>query len=501
MRIHLTSKFEINDGGMVIVPAAANTHEVQLRATAAESGLAFTQLSRDFQAKIGEKLFFYAVDAGGFSGQFVLTGLGEIADPQQLRRAVREVVQSRPEISPVWVDLRQLLGEDQPELLTALVSAAAEGCLLGDYRVGRFKTTADPGKTETGDRQFTLLVNAPQLAAAKAAARRGEVLAGAQRRVMDLVNAPSNHKTPEMLGEIARDLGKSCGFKTTLLSPKAMEKLGLGGLLAVNQGSTLPPAFIIMEYRPKGKSAKDLPHIGLVGKGVTFDTGGISLKPSDNLQYLKSDMAGGAVVIAAMEAAARLNLPLRLTGIVPATDNKPDGAAVNPGDVIRTYSGLTVEVIDTDAEGRLILADGLAYLKKHFNPEVMIDLATLTGAAVISLGSEAAALFSNSDALAGALAAAGERAGERVWRLPLFDGYSKAIESAVADVKNYGGKAAGAVTAAKYLEKFIDSHPAWAHLDIAGMVLAEGGGPGRVATGYGVRLLTAYLEGLGGKKA
>ena len=500
MTVHLTGNFEIKGNGMMIVPVAASTLETQLGAAAALSGISLAQLSRDFQGKAGEKLMFYPANADGFSGQFILAGLGETADPQPLRQAVREAVQSRPDIAAVWIDLRLLLPENRPEQLTALVSAAVEGCLLGDYRVGRFKT-ADPGKAEAGERQFTLLVDASQLSTARIAARRGEVLAGAQRRVMDLVNAPSNQKTPEMLGDIARALGKSCGFSTTRLSREAMETLGLGGLLAVNQGSTLPPAFIIMEYRPKGKSAQNLPHIGLVGKGVTFDTGGISLKPSDNLQYLKSDMAGGAVVIATMEAAARLSLPLQLTGIVPATDNMPDGAALNPGDVIHTYSGQTVEVIDTDAEGRLILADGLAYLKKHFDPEIMIDLATLTGAAVISLGSEAAALFSNSDALAGSLAVAGEHSGERVWRLPLFDGYSKAIDSAIADVKNYGGKAAGAATAAKFLEKFIDNHPAWAHLDIAGMVLAESGGaPGRVATGYGVRLLTVYLEGLGGKK-
>lgn len=500
MAVHLSDKLDTTDGGLYIVPVTATSLDAQLRDIAKQSGISATRLSRDFQAKAGEKLFFYPATAAGFTGHYALIGLGETADPQQLRQAVREAAQSRPEVSPVWVDLRHLLPENRPEELAALVSAAVEGCLLGDYRVGRYKTISeDQDKPKTGERQFTVLLSAQQLVEAEAAVRRGEVLAGAQRRVMDLVNAPSNYKSPEMLGEIACELGKACGFTTTLLSKKEMEKLGLGGLLAVNQGSTLPPTFIIMEYRPKGKSAKKLPHVGLVGKGVTFDTGGISLKPSDNLQYLKSDMAGGAVVIATMEAAARLNLPVQLTGIVPATDNMPDGAALNPGDVIRTYCGRTVEVIDTDAEGRLILADGLAYLKKHFNPEMMIDLATLTGAAVISLGSEAAALFSNSDGLAAALAAAGERAGERVWRLPLFDGYGKAIESAIADVKNYGGKAAGAVTAAKFLEKFIDGHPAWAHLDIAGMVLAEGGAPGRVATGYGVRLLTAYLEGLAGK--
>jgi leucyl aminopeptidase len=238
--------------------------------------------------------------------------------------------------------------------------------------------------------------------------------------------------------------------------------------------------------------------VGLAGKGVTFDTGGISLKNSANLHYLKCDMAGGAAVIGTLEGAARLRLPVHLIGIVPATDNKPDGSALNPGDVINTYARITVEVEDTDAEGRLILADGLAYLKKHFNPDVMIDLATLTGASVISLGTAAAALFTNDDNLAGKLSAAADKTGEKVWRFPLWDEYNKVIDSTIADVKNYGGPPAGAITAAKFLEKFIDGHPAWAHLDIAGVAFTDSDfAKGKSSTAYGVRLLLEYLSEIG----
>lgn len=247
-----------------------------------------------------------------------------------------------------------------------------------------------------------------------------------------------------------------------------------------------------MEYKPENQATKK---VGLVGKGVTFDTGGISIKPSEGMWQMKCDMAGAAAVIGALEAAARLALPVHVIGVVPATDNMLSGKAIYPGSIVKTYSGLSVEIEDTDAEGRVILADGLAYIKKNFEPDIIIDLATLTGACVVALGYHAAGMFTNNDELANQLSKVGEQTGEKVWRLPLWEEYDKQIKSDMADVKNLGGRPGGAVTAAKFLEKFIDKHPAWVHLDIAGVAFTDNPySSARSATGYGVRLLTNFLS-------
>jgi leucyl aminopeptidase len=266
----------------------------------------------------------------------------------------------------------------------------------------------------------------------------------------------------------------------------------MGGLLAVNKGSQEPPTFTILDYKPKGKSKKV---IALVGKGVTFDSGGISIKPSQGMDEMKSDMSGAACVIGTLEAVALLGLPIRVIGLIPATDNMPSGTAQTPGDVITTMSGITVEVGNTDAEGRLILADALTYAKKEYDPDVIIDLATLTGACIVALGYSVAGLFSNDDELAGEIFKSGQTTGEKVWRLPLWDEYDELIKSDVADVHNTGGRGAGTITAAKFLEKFIDGHKHWAHIDIAGPAFsAKGGGKTPGGTGFGVRLMVDLLK-------
>jgi leucyl aminopeptidase len=235
-----------------------------------------------------------------------------------------------------------------------------------------------------------------------------------------------------------------------------------------------------------------------VGKGVTFDTGGISIKPSSNMHYMKSDMGGAAAVLGIVELAARLKLPFHLVGAIPATENSVDAKSIRPGDVIGSYNGKTIEVIDTDAEGRLILADGLSYVVRHFQPEVLIDLATLTGSCIRALGTYAGGLFANNDELANSLLQAGEATGERLWRLPLWDEYRKELNSDVADIKNFSGSpAAGAITAAKFLEDFIEKHANWAHLDIAGMAMADSEfSSQKSATGFGIRLLLEFLQKL-----
>ena len=251
-----------------------------------------------------------------------------------------------------------------------------------------------------------------------------------------------------------------------------------------------------MEYKPA--TAKVLHKIGLVGKGVTFDTGGLSIKPSTNMHYMKSDMGGAAAVFGTLEMAAKLQLPMHVIGVVPATENSVDSLSTKPGDVIGSYQGKTIEVIDTDAEGRLILADGLTYTVRRFAPDVLIDLATLTGSCIRTLGTYAGGLFSNNDELVEKLNLAGEQTGERLWRLPLWDDYKKELKSDVADLKNFSGNpSAGAITAAKFLEEFIEKHPAWAHMDIAGVAVSDSEfSSQKSATGFGIRMLIDYMQGL-----
>jgi leucyl aminopeptidase len=289
--------------------------------------------------------------------------------------------------------------------------------------------------------------------------------------------------------------GEKLGYKVNaVLGREAITDLGCHALLAVNKGSEEPPAFIIMEYKPKKKGK--YPTIGLVGKGVTFDTGGVSIKPSTNMHNMKSDMGGAAAVFGTMEVAAKLQLPVHLIGIVPSTENCVDGASTKPSEVFNSYLGKTIEMIDTDAEGRLILADGLAYINKNFTPDTIIDLATLTGSCIATLGYAAAGMFTNNDDLAADLYKVGQVCGEKVWRLPLWDAYKDDLTSDVADVRNFSGKpVAGAITAAKFLEVFVEQHPSWVHLDIAGVAFTDGEfAHMKSGTAYGVRLLTEYIK-------
>jgi leucyl aminopeptidase len=368
---------------------------------------------------------------------------------------------------------------------TDTLEAFVNGLVLGTYSTKRWVSN-DEEKTP-----WELRVSCT--AADRAAVRRGFAIADTQMRIMDLVNAPSNYKTAGHLAAWAEASAQAFGYEARVLFKSAIEELGLHALLAVNRGSEEPPAFIILEYR--GADSPERPTI-LVGKGVTFDTGGLSIKPSANLHLMKSDMGGAAAVLGTLEAAARLKLPVNLVGLVPATDNAVDARSIKPGDVIGSYAGKTIEVIDTDAEGRLILADALAYANKHYDPARLIDLATLTGSSVRTLGYAAGALFTNDEELAAQLYAAGQDCGEKLWRLPLWEDYAGDLHSDVADLANYSGKpVAGAINAGKFLEAFTSEHPHWAHMDIAGVALKQDKfAKGRAATGFGVRLLLTFLE-------
>ena len=379
--------------------------------------------------------------------------------------------------------------------IEAHLTSVVLGILRGRYEIGLFKSIKKDSSPFSMASAKLTIIGATSVSK-KTQIRTALDLYTAQKMAMDMVNAPGNKLKPSDMAKTIKAASKSGKYSVKVLSKKQMEQTGLDALLAVNRGSEWDPAFIIAEYKGKVKAGKKLPKIGLVGKGVTFDTGGISIKASTNMQYMKSDMGGAAAALGTLDAAARLQLPIHLIAIVPATDNCVDATAIKPGDIIGSYSGKTIEVTDTDAEGRLVLADGLWYMQKHFKPEVMIDLATLTGSTVRTFGYEAAALFSNNKKLSSQLIEAGDDCGERCWPLPLWDSYKGDLHSDVADVKNFSGKPiAGAITAAKFLQVFTNEHPAWAHLDIAGVAFGNSPfGKDKAATAYGIRLLVSYLQ-------
>lgn len=365
--------------------------------------------------------------------------------------------------------------------------AFAEGSVLGSYRYTRYKSDREEVPTANA----VLLLGAGGDEAA-AGVRRGQIIARATAFARDLANGPGNEVTPAFLGQTALELGERLGLKTMVLDKPQLIEQGFGGILAVGQGSANEPRFIVMEYG----SADQGPTICLVGKGITFDTGGISIKPAEKMDEMKMDMSGAAAVFGAMQAVAELQLPLHVVGIVCAAENMPGSTAYRPGDIIRTLSGKTVEVLNTDAEGRIVLADGLFYAQRY-QPAAIVDLATLTGAIMVALGPHAIGLMGNNQELANRLIAAGEATAERVWQLPLWDEYREAMKSEIADLKNTGGRYGGAITAAGFLAAFVGDYP-WAHLDIAGTAWVEK--PNRAyqsrgATGVGVRLLVELLQG------
>ncbi|NJK83027.1 MAG: leucyl aminopeptidase family protein [Saprospiraceae bacterium] len=369
-------------------------------------------------------------------------------------------------------------------------------CVLGTYKIGKFKSAQvenTPHPLTQEDAVLTLISSLPSSVVMQSA-KQGLATAETQMSIMDLVNAPSNKKTPQVMAQWAVQSAEKHGFKATIWEKAAIEAAGMGALLAVNRGSEHPPHLIVLEYLGQSPVVK----VGLVGKGITFDTGGLSIKSSEGMYYMKSDMGGAGAVLGAIELVAKLNLPLHLITVVPATDNLVDALSFRPSDVIVAHNGKTIEIVDTDAEGRLVLADALSYIVKEFQPEVLIDLATLTGSTVRTLGYHAAALFTNNEALHDALVRAGEKTGEKVWRFPLWQEYEEDLKSDVADLKNFSGKpTAGAISAAKFLEAFIEQHTNWAHLDIAGMAFSDTEFSNqKSATAYGIRLLVNYLQHL-----
>ena len=367
----------------------------------------------------------------------------------------------------------------------------AEGILLGDYRFTKYKTGKKDDDAYAGLKKIEVFTD-KNTATLRAGIARAVSSAQAACSARDMANEPANGWTPAHFAEYARALAAARGLKCTVLEKSDMAELGMGGIIAVNQGSETPPKLVILEYEPQRKRAET---VLLVGKGLTFDSGGISLKPAQGMMDMKYDMCGGAAVITVMEAVAREEPDIRVVAMVPATDNMSGGGALKPGDVIRHYGGLTAEIENTDAEGRLIMADALAYGLEQYQPDCVIDVATLTGAVVVALGHHYAGLLSNNDVLAERIVSAGKHCGEPYWRLPLGEMYRKQLKSAIADTKNIGGKYGGAITAAEYLRQFVGTVP-WAHLDIAGTAwdFTEKSYIPKGPSGFGVRTLITLLR-------
>lgn len=362
--------------------------------------------------------------------------------------------------------------------------AVTEGALLGLYTFRKHKTK---GNNKPGEiKQLVITGSDKTKRPLEQGSTKGKIMAEATNLARDMVNEPANHMTPGHMAEVAKSLGQNYGLEVSILEQEQMKELGMGALLGVAQGSQQPPKVIVIHY--KGSNSKEM-SVALIGKGVTFDSGGISIKPSEKMEEMKGDMGGGAAVIAAMAAIARLKPEINVTAIVPATENLPDGKAVKPGDILVAMNGKTIEIISTDAEGRLILADALGYAIK-LGARRMVDVATLTGACQIALGNICTGAFGNNQALIDRVLAAGIEAGEYIWQMPMYDEYGEQNKSDVADVKNVGGRAGGAITAAKFLAEFADDIP-WVHLDIAGPNLSdkERGYQVKGATGVPVRTL------------
>ena len=502
---HTTQKAEKYKGDMITyfvhqqnskVPACSNRFVQDTIELAFNAG--------DFSGKEGETLLFYPSGPAKLAVKRVLVvGLGKAeeakanngADPvaawrENYRKAGGRVSETAlktkaEKIMVVVPEPFSITGQETAECLT-------EGLILGAYQFKKYKKTKQEDEPQREIKEIQLLTEKADKPILEGL-NRGRVAALAAWTARDMANEPGNVWTPNLFAEFGRKLAKRYAFTCRVLSKQDMQRLKMGGILGVNSGSAQPPKMVIIEY----KTSQRNPTLLLVGKGLTFDSGGISLKPPKGMEEMKFDMCGGAAVLGAMQAVGEEKPKgLNVIGIVPATENLPGPSALKPGDIITIYGGKTVEVVNTDAEGRLILADALAYGIKQYKPLAVVDLATLTGAVVIGLGHHRTGLLSNNDELAQKVTAAGDRSGEPLWRLPLGPEYSRQIKSNVADMKNVGNRAAGTITAAAFLQEFV-GETAWVHLDIAGTAYnftEKSYVPNKGPSGTGVRTLLELIR-------
>jgi leucyl aminopeptidase len=430
------------------------------------------------------------------SSKVAIVGLGKKADltSEKIRVAVAEVCRGLRQRSPQNVSSVALGAVVADINFEDVGQAMSEGALLGTYTFRKHITKAP----DYGEIQRFNIVEADREKAAllEIGCRKGKIIAEATILARDMVNEPSNFMTPADMAEMARQLSQKYNLGLKVIEPEGMKELGMGGILAVSQGSHQVPKLIILTY--KGKESEEL-DVALVGKGITFDSGGLSLKPSENMGEMKGDMAGGASVMGAISAIARLKPLVNVTAIVPAAENLPGGTAMKPGDIITIMNGKTVEIISTDAEGRLVLADALSYARK-IGARKLVDVATLTGSCRMALGDICSGVFGNNKDLIDQIISLGSRAGELMWQLPMNEEYKELNKSNIADIKNTGGRNAGAITAALFLSEFVESTP-WVHLDIAGTLMTDKdrGYQVKGATGVAVRTLVDLVISLAEK--
>lgn len=502
--IKLTSKaLEEFSGDLLVYLIEEGAAQVDKEGvTVLNQALHHASTTEDFQGKKDQAFLFYPVLTGGETKSVVqakrvlFVGLGTPDDDINIRRErLRLAAGLAASRAGKLKAAEVLVALPASYILSAaeIAQCVTEGLLLGNYRFDVYKSKGNDDETGTAVQRFLLHDNGLSTGAVRKGMNRGKSRAEAACEARDMANEPGNGWTPAAFVDYAKKISKQNGLKYKVIEKSAMKKLGMGGILGVNQGSALAPKLVIVEYRTDKKN----PTVLLVGKGLTFDSGGISIKPAAGMEDMKYDMCGGAAVITAMDAVAKEKLTgINVCALIPATENLSGSAALKPGDIITHYGGKTAEIINTDAEGRLILADALAYGIETYSPTAVIDLATLTGAVIIGLGHHRTGLMANNDELAQQILAAGDQAGEPLWRLPLGPEYSKQIESKVADIKNTGGKGGGSITAACYLQEFVGDTP-WAHLDIAGTAwnfTEKSYVPPKGPSGTGTRTLVTFLR-------
>ncbi|RZL61105.1 MAG: leucyl aminopeptidase [Variovorax sp.] len=455
------------DALILLVDASSTAGDVlsALAASARKAG--------DLPDKAGKVITLYR-PAGVTAPRVVLASIGD-GKPAAVRSAVLAAVQATKSGQPKRALIVFAASADPASVHAAMVAAAD-----ASYVYTATKSKSEPRSLRQ------LVIGVPDAKAARPAFDEASATVAGIEFAKEWGNRPGNHCTPTMLGEAARGLGAFARIKCEVLGPKEVDKLGMGSFAAVARGSSEPLRFVVLRYQG---AAKDQAPVVLVGKGITFDTGGVSLKPAAEMDEMKFDMCGAASVLGVFRALGALQPAINVVGLIPSCENMNDGRALKPGDVVTSMSGQTIEVLNTDAEGRLILCDALTYAKR-FEPAAVIDVATLTGACVVALGGVRSGLFASDEPLATALEAAGEASHDRCWRMPLDDEYGDGLKSNFADMANIAGRAGGAITAAKFLQKFVGEYP-WAHLDIAGTAWKSGGAKG--STGRPVGLLMRYL--------
>jgi leucyl aminopeptidase len=442
------------------------------------------RVSGEFTGKPGEMAVLHQ-PAGLAAKRLVVVGVGKRAafDASGLRKAVGSTVRS---LKQKGVKTLAWLSDGE----TSTVEAAVEGAILGNFEPDVYKTSSKESKAL----ESFLLVTKSASMEMQAAFERGQILADSQNFTRELVNEPANLLTPMVLADRARTMAAEAGLECEVLDQDRMRQLGMGSLLGVAQGSAEPPALIVVRYKP-ANTPQSGDHLALVGKGVTFDTGGVSIKPAEGMEKMKYDMAGGAAVLGAMRAIAQLKPAIPVTAFVPAVENMVGSRAQRPGDIVTSLSGKTIEVLNTDAEGRLILVDALTYAQR-LGCTHLVDAATLTGAIVVALGSVNIGAFTNNDAMLARVMAAAKSEGEKAWQMPLDDEYKDLLKSAFADLGNIGGRWGGAISAAWFLREFVGETP-WVHLDIAGTAWLDEAKPfmAKGPTGVCVRTFTKLAMG------